>query len=371
MNNNILNLLLLSTASLSSLGHSSLARSATALRNRQSSDDFDTETNSQNGQSQQSTMNSQNQQPQQSTMNTQNQQSQQPTMTNQNQQPQQSTMNMQDQQPQQSTMATQNQQSQQPTMATQNQQSPQTIMTMQNQQAQQTGVNFINTMPQNMPIFNEQVDELLPNGLKPRFVLPPLPFAYDALEPYIDEETMRIHHDRHHQTYINNLNNAIARYPELYAYTLGEMLTYADMLPSDVQGAIINNGGGHYNHSFFWNTLSPEGNMQPTGAIGTAINREFGSYSNFKRAMTAAALSVFGSGYAWLVLTPGGRLEIITTRNQDTPLPLNLIPLLTVDVWEHAYYLKHQNNRERYVENWFNVINWPYVNSIYEAAMQQ
>lgn len=220
------------------------------------------------------------------------------------------------------------------------------------------------------PIFNAEVDALLPNDLMARFVLPPLPYAYDALEPYIDAETMRLHHNRHHQTYINNLNNAISRYPELYAYTLGQLLTYSDRLPSDVQSAIINNGGGHYNHSFFWNLLSPEANMMPTGTIGTAITREFGSYSNFKRAFTAAALSIFGSGYAWLTLTPGGRLEIITTRNQDTPLPLNLVPLLTLDVWEHAYYLKHQNNRDRYIENWFNVINWPYVNSIYEAAMQ-
>lgn len=350
MNNNILNLLLLSTASLSSLGHGSLAKSATALRNRQNSDELDLATNSQN---QQTTTTSQNQQPQQTTMGSQSQQSQQTTMDSQGQQSQQTTMGSQGQQSQQTTMDFEGQLPQQTTMG-----------------SQQTGVNFINTMPQNMPIFNQQVDALLPNDLKPRFVLPPLPFAYDALEPYIDAETMREHHDRHHQTYINNLNNAIARYPELYAYTLGEMLTYADMLPSDVQGAIINNGGGHYNHSFLWNTLSPEGNMQPTGAIGTAINRQFGSYSNFRRAMTAAALSVFGSGYAWLVLTPGGRLEIITTRNQDTPLPLNLIPLLAIDVWEHAYYLKHQSSRDRYVENWFNVINWPYVNSIYEAAMQ-
>lgn len=220
------------------------------------------------------------------------------------------------------------------------------------------------------PIFNAEVDALLPNDLMARFVLPPLPYAYDALEPYIDAETMRVHHNRHHQTYVNNLNNAIARYPELYAYTLGQLLTYSDRLPSDVQSAILNNGGGHYNHSFFWNLLSPEANMMPTGTIGSAINREFGSYSNFKRAFTAAALSVFGSGYAWLTLTPGGRLEIITTRNQDTPLPLNLVPLLALDVWEHAYYLNHQSNRDRYIENWFNVINWPYVNSIYEAAIQ-
>lgn len=289
MNNNILNLLLLSTASLSSLGHASLAKSASALRNTDPPEMQDTE------------------------------------------------------------------------VATQN---------SQNQQTQQTTANILNTMPINAPVFNAEVDALLPNDLKARFVLPPLPFAYDALEPYIDAETMRIHHDRHHQTYVNNLNDAISRYPELYAYTLGQMLTYADMLPSDVKSAILNNGGGHYNHSFIWNTLSPEGNMLPSGTISTAINREFGSYSNFKRAFTAAALSVFGSGYAWLVLTPGGRLEIITTRNQYTPLPLNLIPLLAIDVWEHAYYLKHQNNRDRYIENWFNVINWPYVNSIYEAALQ-
>lgn len=220
------------------------------------------------------------------------------------------------------------------------------------------------------PIFNAQTDALLPNSLEPRFVLPPLPYAYDALEPYIDAETLRVHHDRHHQTYVNNLNAAISRYPEVYAYNLGQMLTYADRLPSDIQSAVVNNGGGHFNHTFTWNLMSPEGGGTPTGKIGQEIDRQFGSFSNFRRAFTAAALSVFGSGYAWLVLTPNGRLEIITTRNQDTPLPMNVLPLLAIDVWEHAYYLKHQNQREAYVENFFNVINWPYVNSIYEAALQ-
>lgn len=220
------------------------------------------------------------------------------------------------------------------------------------------------------PIFNEKVDALLPNNLEPRFVLPPLPYAYDALEPYIDEATLRIHHNRHHQTYINNLNTAISRYPDIYAYNLGQMLTYTDRFPIDIQSAITQNGGGHYNHTFYWNIMSPDGGDTPTGAIGDEINRQFGSFSNFKRAFTAAALSVFGSGYAWLVLTLGGRLEIITTRNQDTPLSLNALPLLAIDVWEHAYYLKHQNERARYIEDFFNVINWPYVNSIFEAAME-
>lgn len=315
MNNNILNLLLLSTASLSSLNRTSNKKTAHMQRNSELADsqDDDMQTNTSQGTMNQGTMMPNNT----SDSNATNTISQFPSMS--------------DMEP--------------------------------------TGTTTTTSTPLAMPpVFNEQVDALLPNNLMPRFVLPPLPYAYDALEPYIDAETMRIHHDRHHQTYINNLNSAISRYPEIYAYTLGQILTFADQLPSDIQSAVINNGGGHYNHSFFWNLLSPEGGGTPTGTIGEAIDRQFGSFSNFRRAFSAAALSVFGSGYAWLVLTPNGRLEIITTNNQDTPLPLNLIPLLTIDVWEHAYYLKHQNEREGYVNNFFNVINWPYVNSIYEAA---
>lgn len=305
MNNNILNLLLLSTASLSSLNRTSTKKMAAMQRNAELADAQapDTQTNTSNSNA--------------TANNATNTMAESPSMS--------------DMEP--------------------------------------TGTTTTSSTPPPMPpVFNEQVDALLPNDLMPRFVLPPLPYAYDALEPYIDAETMRVHHDRHHQTYINNLNSAISRYPEIYAYTLGQILTFADQLPSDIQSAVINNGGGHYNHSFFWNLLSPEGGGTPTGAIGEAIDRQFGSFSNFRRAFSAAALSVFGSGYAWLVLTPNGRLEIITTSNQDTPLPRNLIPLLTIDVWEHAYYLKHQNEREGYVNNFFSVINWPYVNSIYEAA---
>lgn len=223
------------------------------------------------------------------------------------------------------------------------------------------------------PVFSEAVEALLPNRLKYPFFLPPLNYAYDALEPFIDAKTMRIHHNKHHQKYIDELNLVLTRYPELANnYTLGQMLTFADRLPSDVQRAIINNGGGHYNHSFFWDNLtppSPDKENEPVGELAIAIENGFGSFNNFKAAFKAAALSVFGSGYAWLVKIPSGRLQIITTQNQITTLPLRAIPLVGIDVWEHAYYLKHQNERDAYIDNWFNVINWDYANDIYKASL--
>lgn len=221
----------------------------------------------------------------------------------------------------------------------------------------------------NRNIFNPELNALLPSSLMPRFVLPPLPYAYNALEPFIDEQTLRIHHTRLHRRYVQRLNLAISRYPELYNKTLGELLFFSDQLPSDVQGAIINNGGGHYNHTFFWNIMTPNSTGEPVGTLKDAINTQFGSFENFKRAFTEAALGVFGSGYAWLVLSPGGRLEIITTANQATPVPLRRVPIIGIDVWEHAYYLKYLDNRENYINEWFNVVNWEYANQIYEAAL--
>ena len=201
------------------------------------------------------------------------------------------------------------------------------------------------------------------------FELPPLEYNYNALEPYIDEATMRVHHDGHHRTYVNNLNAALSRYPEFYAYTLEELLLFSDRLPSDIQTQVINNAGGHYNHSLTWKLIGPPTNSEPTGQLKTAIETQFGTFDNFKAALTLAALSVFGSGYAWLILNPYGRLQIVTTGYQTTPIPLRGVPLLPIDVWEHAYYLKHQNKRGNYISDFFNVINWDRLGERYDAAL--
>ena len=201
------------------------------------------------------------------------------------------------------------------------------------------------------------------------FSLPPLEYDYNALEPYIDEKTMRLHHDKHHATYVRNLNAALSRYPEFYNYTLEELLLFSDRIPSDIQTQVINNAGGHYNHSLTWKVIGPPQNTAPTGQFKEAIDRQFGSFDNLKANLKASALSVFGSGYAWLMLNPYGRLQIVTTSNQGTPIPLRGIPLLPIDVWEHAYYLKHQNERGNYIDNYFNVINWDRVGERYDAAL--
>ena len=201
------------------------------------------------------------------------------------------------------------------------------------------------------------------------FTLPQLNYDYDALEPYIDEKTLRIHHLGHHNTYVNNLNTALSRYPDYYGATLNELLLFPDRLPGDIQRQVTNNAGGHYNHELMWQVIGPPRNSRPTGALGAAINAQFGSFDNFKDTMSQAAESVFGSGFAYLALNPYGRLIIITTPNQNTPIPLRLIPLLPLDVWEHAYYLKHQNNRKQYINDYFNVINWDKVGKRYDAAM--
>lgn len=197
------------------------------------------------------------------------------------------------------------------------------------------------------------------------FTLPPLEYAYDALEPYIDKQTMVIHHTKHHQTYVDRLNAALAKYPDLYKYSLEELLTSQDILPDDIRTAVMNNGGGHYNHSFFWKNLTPYNGSITSGALKDAIIRDFGSFENFKNAFRQASLSIFGSGWAWLVKTPSGKLEIITTANQDTPLALGLTPLLALDLWEHAYYLKHQNLRSDYIFSWFNIVDWEEANRLY------
>ncbi|WP_025730853.1 superoxide dismutase [Atopobacter phocae] len=197
------------------------------------------------------------------------------------------------------------------------------------------------------------------------FKLPPLPYAYDALEPNFDQETMHIHHDKHHAAYVNNLNAAIEKHPELQERSLEELLTDISALPADVQGAIRNNGGGHYNHTLFWELLrAPQADNQPSGNLKGAIDSAFGSFDEFKATFASAAATRFGSGWAWLV-EKDGELNVISTANQDTPLELGYHPLLGIDVWEHAYYLKYRNVRPDYVKAFFDVINWDAVEARY------
>lgn len=198
------------------------------------------------------------------------------------------------------------------------------------------------------------------------FELPQLPYAYDALEPHIDKETMNIHHTKHHNTYVTNLNNAVAG-TEFENKTIEELVSNLDAVPENIRTAVRNNGGGHYNHSLFWQLLSPNGGGEPSGALLDAINAKFGSFSAFKDEFTKAATGRFGSGWAWLVVN-NGELEITSTPNQDTPLSEGKTPILGLDVWEHAYYLKYQNRRPEYISAFWNVVNWDEVAKRYQAA---
>ena len=186
--------------------------------------------------------------------------------------------------------------------------------------------------------------------------LPALPYAKDALEPTIDAMTMEIHHDRHHQAYVNNLNAALEKHPEI-TITLEEMLKNLAGVPEDIRAAVRNNGGGHWNHTFFWDIMTPGGASAPVGSLAEAITATFGSSEELKAKMTAAGVGRFGSGWAWLVVKDG-KLEVVSTANQDTPLELGAKAVIGVDVWEHAYYLKYQNKRPDYLGAWWNVINW-------------
>ncbi|HBK4966153.1 TPA: superoxide dismutase [Enterococcus faecium] len=199
------------------------------------------------------------------------------------------------------------------------------------------------------------------------YTLPDLPYAYDALEPYIDEETMHLHHDKHHNTYVTNLNSAIEKYPELGEKTIEELLSDMDAIPTDIKTAVRNNGGGHANHSFFWEIMAPNAGGEPTGEIKEAINEAFGDFSSFKEEFKKAAAGRFGSGWAWLVME-NGKLAITSTANQDSPLTEGKTPILGLDVWEHAYYLKYKNVRPDYIAAFWNVINWDEVNKRFEAA---
>lgn len=198
-----------------------------------------------------------------------------------------------------------------------------------------------------------------------KFINTPLPYPYDALEPYIDEKTMWLHHNRHLQTYIDNLNNALSKYPALWNWTLEELITNTASLPEDIRTAVAHNGGGVFNHQFYFSNLANPAPQQPFGNLNEGIRNKFRTYVSFQAQFKEAALSVFGSGYAWLVVNALGQLDIMTTKNQDTPLSLGLSPILNIDVWEHAYYLKHYNVRADYIDDWFHVVNWNNANKNY------
>ena len=201
------------------------------------------------------------------------------------------------------------------------------------------------------------------------FELPPLPYDYNALEPYIDETTMRFHHDKHHAGYTSKLNAAVNKYPELKSKSAEDLLRDLDAIPGDIRLTIINNGGGYVNHKMFWEIMSPDGGGEPTGAIAAAINENFGSFDTLKKEFKAAGSGRFGSGWAWLVLTPSGKLEVTSTRNQDSPLSIGNYPIMGNDVWEHAYYLKYKNDRGGYLDAWWNVVNWEEVNKRYQSRV--
>ena len=200
-----------------------------------------------------------------------------------------------------------------------------------------------------------------------KFKLPELPYAYDALEPTIDKETMNIHHTKHHNTYVTNLNAALEGHADLQNKTVEELISDLDAVPEDIRTAVRNNGGGHANHSLFWKILSPNGGGEPSGELADKINEKFGSFDSFKEQFEKAAAGRFGSGWAWLVYN-NGELEIMSTPNQDSPLMEGKTPLLGVDVWEHAYYLKYQNRRPEYLKAIWNVINWDEVSKNYNEA---
>jgi Fe-Mn family superoxide dismutase len=200
------------------------------------------------------------------------------------------------------------------------------------------------------------------------YELPDLPYAYDALEPHIDERTMKIHHTKHHQGYTNKVNAVLEGHDEFADLPIEELLQRINEVPEDIRQAVINNGGGYSNHKLFWEVLSPNGGGEPTGEIADAIKEEFGSFENFKEKLTSAAASQFGSGWGWLCVKKDGSLEVLSTPNQNSPYMNGLTPILGVDVWEHAYYLKYQNERGTYLNHFWEVVNWDQVNKFYKEA---
>ena len=199
------------------------------------------------------------------------------------------------------------------------------------------------------------------------FKLPDLPYATNALEPHIDAKTMEIHHDKHHAAYTNKLNEALEKHAQLQSKSIDDLLRGIDSVPEDIRGAVRNNGGGYANHAMFWEIMGPNGGGEPSGGLADAIRKAFGSFDDFRKKVNAAGAGQFGSGWAWLVANDGG-LEVYGTPNQDSPLMKGHRPILGVDVWEHAYYLKYQNRRPDYLEAWWNTLNWDEIGKRYDAA---
>jgi len=199
------------------------------------------------------------------------------------------------------------------------------------------------------------------------YELPPLPYDYAALEPTIDEATMKLHHDKHHQTYVTNLNGAVEKHPELGKKSPEDLVKDLASIPEDVRKVVQNNGGGHVNHTMFWQIMKPNGGGEPTGEIGAQIKADFGSFEDFKKQFNETTAKQFGSGWGWLV-AGGGKLEVVAKPNQDSPLIEGKTPILGIDVWEHAYYLKYQNKRPDYLAAWWNTVNWPAVAQAYGKA---
>jgi len=197
--------------------------------------------------------------------------------------------------------------------------------------------------------------------------LPALPYDFAALEPHVDAQTMQIHHGKHHQAYVNNLNAALDKHPDLHQKSLDDLLRDLARVPDDIRTAVRNNGGGHHNHSLFWTVMSPKGGGEPGGSLAEAVTRAFGNFGKFKEQFTQAAATRFGSGWAWLAVS-GGTLEVYSTPNQDSPVMEGKTPILGLDVWEHAYYLKYQNRRPDYIAAWWNVVNWAEVARRFDAT---
>lgn len=197
--------------------------------------------------------------------------------------------------------------------------------------------------------------------------IPALPYDYDALDPYIDEETMHFHHDKHHQAYADKFNVALEKYPELFDRPVEELLKDLNSVPEDIRTAVRNHGGGYYNHSLFWPMMTPNGGGEPSGELAEAIKRDFGNFAQFKEHFNNAAIQQFGSGWAWLAKGADDKLKVYSLPNQDTPISIGDKPILTLDVWEHAYYLKYKNARPEYVEKWWNIVNWTQAEENYRA----
>lgn len=197
------------------------------------------------------------------------------------------------------------------------------------------------------------------------FKLEPLPYSYDSLEPYIDKDTMILHHDKHHQAYVDNLNKILSTHPEIEYKSLEQLLSNPTILPRDVRQSILNNAGGVYNHNFFWSIMSPNKVGQAKDELLKAIEKDFGSFGSFKEKFNKSALSTFGSGWTWLVSNDEGELAIMSTSNQDSPITSGVKPIIAIDLWEHSYYLKYKNERNKYIENWWNVVNWEQANKNY------